>query len=105
MFARELRLSTGNKFAAIIVGSLLLVVVGVFLAFGFLLILGLMVIGLLLGIGAALYRRLAGRPSTDSGHVQAQHGLDPALEIAPPPLPLEKHGRPERDIMRSEPGE
>lgn len=84
MFARELRLSTGNKVAAILAGTVLLVVVGVFLAFGFVLLLGLAVAGLLLGTGAALFRRLTGRPPRQS-HVASRHGLDPALEIAPPP--------------------
>jgi len=84
MFARELRLSTGNKLAVILLGTVLLVVVGVFLAFGFVLLLGLAAAGLLLGTGAALLRRLTGRRPRQS-HVASRHGLDPAREIAPPP--------------------
>lgn len=85
MFARELRLSTGNKFAAVVLGAALLVVVGVFLAFGFLLVLGLTGAGLLLGVGAALYRRLTGKPQAHRSRMRSQHGLDPALEVASPP--------------------
>jgi len=84
MFARELRMSSGNKLGAIVLGSVLLVVIGVFLAFGFVLLLGLAVAGLLLGIGAALLSRLTGRPRRQPP-LQSRHGLDPALEVAPPP--------------------
>lgn len=93
MLARELRLSTGNKFAAVVLGAVLLVVVGVFLAFGFLLVVGLTVAGLLLGIGVALYRRLTGQPQAQRNRVRSQHGLDPALEVTPPPAPPERQDR------------
>lgn len=86
MFAREVRLSTGNKVAAILAGTVLLVVVGVFLAFGFVLLLGLAAAGLMLGTGMALLRRLTGRPVREP-RVTPRHGLDPALEIALPPDP------------------
>lgn len=86
MFARELRVSMGSKLGAVVLGTALLVVVGVFLAFGFVLLLGLAAAGLLLGIGAALFRRLTGRPPQQS-RVTSRHGLDPALEVAPPPDP------------------
>ncbi len=85
MFAREVRLTTGNKLAVIALGAVLLVVVGVFLAFGFLLVLGLAAAGLLLGVGTALYRMLTGRQPSVPRQTRSQHGLDPALEVAPPP--------------------
>jgi hypothetical protein len=83
MFARKLRVSSGNKLGAIVLGAVLLVVVGVFLAFGFALLLGLAAAGLLLGVGAALLRRVTGRPAPQPP-LAARHGLDPALEVAPP---------------------
>ncbi|MEO7648442.1 MAG: hypothetical protein ABIV11_09445 [Gemmatimonadaceae bacterium] len=93
MFARELRLSTGNKFAAAVLGAALLVVVGVFLAFGFLLVLGLTAAGLLLGVGAALYRRLTGQAPAPRGQGRSHNGLDPALEVKAPPAPRERQER------------
>lgn len=84
MFARELRLSTGNKAGAILLGAALVVVVGVFLAFGFVLLLGLAAAGLVLGTGVALLRFLTGRPNRDR-QVPSRHGLDPALEVTPSP--------------------
>lgn len=99
MFAREVRLSTGNKFAAVALGAVLLLVVGVFLAFGFLLVLGLTAAGLLLGVGAALYRRLTGRAPVPPSQVRSQHGLDPALEVKPPPASIERQER----VGRGEP--
>ncbi|CAN5655859.1 hypothetical protein BH23GEM1_BH23GEM1_11770 [soil metagenome] len=83
MFARELRVSGGTKLGAIVLGTALLVVVGVFLAFGFVLLLALAAAGLLLGIGAAMIRRLTGRPPPQPPPA-SRHGLDPALEVAPP---------------------
>ncbi|MGI8618923.1 MAG: hypothetical protein ACR2L6_07510 [Gemmatimonadaceae bacterium] len=92
MFARELRVSSGHRFGAIVLGAALLVVVGVFLAFGFVLLVGLAAAGLILGIGAALLRRLAGRPQQRS-RVPSPHGLDPAREVAPPPDTLTRQMR------------
>ncbi|MEX1186809.1 MAG: hypothetical protein WEA80_09490 [Gemmatimonadaceae bacterium] len=84
MYVREFRSSMGGKLGAVVAGTVLLVVVGVFLAFGFVLLLGLAA-GLLLGIGAALLRRLTGRPPTRRDAVRPGHGLDPSLEVKPPP--------------------
>jgi len=99
MFAREVRLTTGNKFAVIALGAVLLVIIGVFLAFGFLLVVGLTAAGLLLGAGAALYRRLTGQPTVMRSQMRSQHGLDPALEVAPPPAAPERQDR----VGRGEP--
>lgn len=85
IFAREFRLSTGTKLGALVLGTVLLVVLGVFLAFGFVLLLGLAAAGLVLGTGAALYRRLSGRPSVERSAAAYRRGLDPTLEIEPPP--------------------
>lgn len=86
MFVREMRLSAGNKLAAIVLGAVLLGVVGIFLAFGFVLLLGLTVAGLLLGTGAAVYRRVTGR-TQPTRVVEPHHGLDPTREVSPPPPP------------------
>ncbi|MEO7646826.1 MAG: hypothetical protein ABIV11_01130 [Gemmatimonadaceae bacterium] len=88
-------MTTGNKLGAVVFGTVLLVVVGAFLAFGFVLLLGLAAAGLLLGTAAALYRRLTGRPQPPR-HVGPRHGLDPSLEIAPPPDAAPPERKPER---------
>ncbi len=93
MFARELRVSMGSKLGAVVLGTALLVVVGVFLAFGFVLLLGLAAAGLLLGIGAALFRRLTGQAPAPRGQVRSHNGLDPALEVKAPPAPRERQER------------
>lgn len=90
MFVREFRSSMGGKLGAVVAGTVLLVVVGVFLAFGFLLLLGLAAAGLLLGIAAALLRRLTGRARVPRNALRPRHGLDPALEVEPPPRTLDK---------------
>lgn len=90
LFARELRVTSGNKLGAVVLGTLLLVVVGVFLAFGIVLLLGLAAAGLILGIGAALLRRLTGRPQLRPGELRPPRGLDPTLEVKPPPLPPDR---------------
>jgi hypothetical protein len=85
MYIRELRSSLGGKLGAVVAGTVLLVVVGVFLAFGFVLLLGMAAAGLVLGLGAALLRRLTGRPPAQRDVVRPRHGLDPSLEVKPPP--------------------
>lgn len=90
MYVREFRSSVGGRLGALVLGTVLLVVVGVFLAFGFVLLLGLAAAGLLLGIGAALIRRLAGRHPIRRDPVGSRHGLDPSLEVKPPPRTIEK---------------
>lgn len=74
-------------------GVVLLLAVVVFLAFGFVLLLGLAAAGLLLGAGAALFRRLSGRPAVQPEVRQSRHGLDPSLEVSPPPRTLDKPDR------------
>lgn len=83
MFAREIRLSTGNKVAAILAGAVLIAIVGVFLAVGFVLVIGLAVAGLVLGMVVALLRFFSGRGKRPPP-LASRHDLDPALEIAPP---------------------
>ena len=85
MYVREFRSSMGGKLGAIVAGTALLVLVGVFLAFGFVLLIGLAVAGLILGIGGALLRRLTGRPPLPHNELRQRHDLDPTLEVKPPP--------------------
>lgn len=84
MVVRGFSLRSRSSIGAIAVGALLLVAVGVVLAFGFVLLLGLAVAGLLLGTVAALLRRLTGKPPRKPPPAVARHGLDPALEVTPP---------------------
>lgn len=81
----EYRRTTGGKLAALILGIVVLLALFVFLAFGFVLVLGLAAAGLILGTGAALLRRLSGRPALRPDAQEARHGLDPSLEVSPPP--------------------
>ena len=90
MYVREFRSSMGGKLGAVVAGTVLLVVVGVFLAFGFLLLVGMVAVGLLLGAGAALLRRLTGRGPAPLDAARPRHGLDPSLEVKPPPRTLDK---------------
>lgn len=76
----------GGKLGAIVAGTVLLVVVGVFLTFGFVLLLALVAAGLLLGVGGALLRRLTGRAPIRNEELRRRRDLDPALEVKPPPL-------------------
>lgn len=86
----EYRRTTGSKLAALILGIVVLLAVFVFLAFGFVLVLGLAAAGLILGTGAALLRRLSGRAALRQDAQEARHGLDPSLEVSPPPRTLDK---------------
>ena len=86
----QYRRTAGGKLAAFLAGIVLLFVVVVFFAFGFVLVLGLGAAGLLLGIGAALVRRLTGRPAAAPEVPQGRHGLDPSLEVSPPPRTLDR---------------
>ncbi len=88
MFAREVRVGAGGKVAAIVLGAALLAVVAIFLAFGFVLLIGLAVAGLLLGVSAAAYRALTGRRRVQRARGQdenavSRHGLDPSREVLP----------------------
>lgn len=84
MFVREFRSSTGGKLGAIVAGAVLLLVLGVFLAFGFILLLGIVAAGLLLGVVAALRRRVMGGGAAPLDGAGSRHGLDPGLEVMPP---------------------
>lgn len=84
----QYRRTTGGKLAALLLGVVALLAVFVFLAFGFVLVLALAAAGLLLGAGAALLRRISGRPAVQD----AQSGrldLDPSLEVSPAPRALD----------------
>lgn len=85
IYVREFRSSMGGKLGAVVTGAVLLVLVGIFLAFGFVLLVGMAAVGLLVGVGAALLRRLTGRGRTQQEILPARHGLDPSLEVKPPP--------------------
>jgi hypothetical protein len=87
MYVRVFRSSLGGKLGAVVAGTVLLVLVGVFLAFGFVLLLALAAAGLALGIGGALLRRLTGRAPIRRDELKPRHDLDPALEVKPPPRP------------------
>lgn len=89
----QYRRTAGGKLAALLLGVVLLLAVFVFLAFGFVLVLGLAAAGLLLGAGAALLRRLSGRPAVQPDVPPGRHGLDPSLEVSPPPPTLDETGK------------
>lgn len=89
----QYRKTTGGKLAALVLGVVLLLAVFVFLAFGFVLVLGVAAAGLILGAGAALLRRLRGQPAVPSEMREGRHDLDPSLEVSPPPRTLEDHNR------------
>ena len=82
--------TTGSKLAALILGIVAFLAVIVFLAFGFVLVLGLAAAGVILGTGAALLRRLTGRPAGLPDARPARHDLDPSLEVSPPPSTLDR---------------
>ena len=93
MYVRGFRAHVGSRIGALVLGAVLLLAAGVFLTFGIVLIVGLTAVGLLVGVGAALYRRLAGALPTSAPRARPLTELDPALEVLPPPRPEE--GRPE----------
>lgn len=90
IYVREFRSSMGGKLGAIVAGALLLVLVGVFLAFGFVLLVGVAAVGLLVGLGAALLRRLTGRGPARLDGAGSRAGLDPSMEVKAPPPTLDK---------------
>ena len=90
IYVREFRSSMGGKLGAVVAGAVLLVLVGIFLAFGFVLLVGMAAVGLVLGLGAALLRRLTGRSPRQREAVRPGHELDPALEVQPPPRIIDK---------------
>lgn len=87
MYVRAFRSSVGGKLGAVVAGTVLLVLVGVFLTFGFVLLLALAAAGLVLGIGGALLRRLTGRAPIGRDALRSRDDLDPALEVKPPLSP------------------
>lgn len=88
MYVRQFHAHIGNRVGALVLGAGLLVAAGVFLTFGFLLIVGLIAFGLVFGIATALYRRLVGAPEATAPRRAAYSELDPAMEVLPPPPPL-----------------
>jgi hypothetical protein len=84
----QYRRTAGGKLAALLLGLVLLLGVLVFLVFGFVLVLALAAAGLILGGGAALLRRLGGRPAVPDAR-SARYDLDPAREVSPPPRSLD----------------
>ena len=86
----QYRRATGSKLAALILGVVVFLAVLVFLAFGFVLVLGLAAAGVILGAGAALFRRLSGRPAVLHDARAARHNLDPSREVSPPPRTLDR---------------
>jgi hypothetical protein len=84
----QYRRTTGGKLAALLLGFVLLLGVLVFLVFGFVLVLALAAAGLILGGGAALLRRLSGRPAVPDAR-PGRYDLDPAREVSPPPRSLD----------------
>lgn len=89
----QYRGTPGAKLAALLLGVVLLLAVFVFLAFGFVLVLALAAAGLILGTGAALLRRLLGRPAIRPDVQQRRHDLDPSLEVSPDQPTLDKRDR------------
>ena len=85
MYVRQLRAHVGSRVGALVLGAVLLLAALVLLTFGIVLIVGLTAVGLVLGIGAALYRRLTGTPPAAARQPGRFGELDPALEVLPPP--------------------
>lgn len=83
VMATGYRITTTSKIGAIAAGVVLLAVLGFFLAFGFVLVSGLVVAGMILGLGAAIRRRMTGRAPDDHKPRIARYDLDPAKEVRP----------------------
>lgn len=86
MYVRQVRAHVGNRIGALLLGAVLLLAAAVFLTFGFVLIVGLTAVGLVLGVGAALYRRLVGASPATVSQTGRISDLDPAREVLPPPV-------------------
>lgn len=84
-YVRQFRAHVGNRIGALALGAVLLLAALVFLAFGIVLIVGLTAAGLVLGLGAALYKRLTRTPPATPRQPGRFGDLDPALEVLPPP--------------------
>lgn len=67
--------------AAIGLAALALGVGAIFVAFGIVLLLGLVAVGTLVGTGVLLYRALTGRKPDRSALHTVRHDLDPSLEV------------------------
>jgi hypothetical protein len=80
MEIRSYRLVVRNKPAAIALAGVVVLVGGALLAMGLALLAGLVVAGVVVGMGAALLRRLRGRDTLTQG-AAARAELDPANEV------------------------
>lgn len=76
-------LTVRNGFAAIALAIAALAVGGVFLVFGIALLIAVSIVGLTLGAGVMLYRRLTGRGVLQMDRNAWAARLDPAKEVFP----------------------
>jgi len=76
-------LTIQNKVSAIALGLAAVAVGGVFLVFGLALLVAVAVVGITLGAGLVLYRRIAGRGSLFMNATTRSTSLDPAKEVFP----------------------
>lgn len=83
MVVRVYGLNVRNKATAIALGMAALVVGGTFLVFGLALLVSVGVIGLALGIGILLFRKVTGRGRSRIGTRASSRELDPANEVFP----------------------
>lgn len=76
-------LAVQNRVGAIALGLAALAVGGVFLIFGLALLVAVAVVGITLGAGVLLYRRITGRGSLLMDATTRSSRLDPAKEVFP----------------------
>ena len=76
-------LTVQNRAGAIALGIAALMVGGVFLIFGLALLVAVAVVGMTLGAGVILYRRLTGRGALLADTMPPSTRLDPAKEVFP----------------------
>lgn len=84
MFIRVYGLKIRGTAGALALGLAALAVGGVFLLFGFALLLALGAVGVALGAGVALYSRLTGRHLFGLPAAGGSSGLGPTKEVFPP---------------------
>jgi len=82
-FVRIYGLAVQNRVGAIALGLAALAVGGVFLIFGLALLVAVAVVGITLGAGVLLYRRITGRGSLLMDATTRSSRLDPAKEVFP----------------------
>ena len=95
---KVIQLTIQNRAVALLLTILILVLGVTFLTVGMALLAGLAITGAVIGTGAAVYRRLRGKPDLQLGQqLSERDGLDPALEVQPerpatiaPPTPPDK---------------